>query len=129
MSSFTKKLFVVRDEVQNSYLSQFVAVSVNHQSYIRQFLPVLYKAVPLRDVRLYEIAEFDEVSGLLKSYKHPILRDWSDYKFPESKAANLSELGMTPDEIEKVFQSKAKESLSVEKENELKKSNGEVSNS
>lgn len=97
-----KKLFTVRDVVTGQ--STFIQLSHNDQSAIRDLFPVVSRGYPLKDIELYCIGSFDEISMNVTPCE-PVLIPWSDYQFPISQAENLSLLG---DDVVKAFEQNQK---------------------
>lgn len=93
-----KKIFVVFDSVSGSV--NYVSTSANRQSFIRDVYPVVSRAFPLKDVKLFEVGEIDEQTSFITSCT-PVEFSWSEYKFPLSQADNLSVFG---DDVVKAFE-------------------------
>lgn len=93
------KIFTVYDKVSKRY--DFLSTDVNHQSWIRSNVRYLTQTRPLCDLELYEIGTFNPENGKIEYYKDYVLIDWSDYKYPETKAEQLAPLTKTSEKITK----------------------------
>lgn len=85
MSDKVFKVYTVVDEIAGNTVALFYAP--NNGLAIRQNLPYLAKAFPVKDLKLYCVGEFDEVKMVLTGHA-PELVDWEEYKFPVSEASS-----------------------------------------
>lgn len=98
----TQKLFVFRDNVDCS--AECFAVGVSAPSVIRTYYPAMVNRKPLKDIEIYELGEIEDIS--INLYKKPVKHDWSEYKFPETRAEALAPLGLSPAEVQQIFDKK-----------------------
>lgn len=81
------KVFTVYDKIADRF--DFVSTDINSASWIRSNVRFLSQTRPLCDLELYEIGNFDETNGIIQ-FTEKSKVDWKDYKYPETKAEQLS---------------------------------------
>lgn len=104
------KLFIVFDKVKNLPLD--VAMCPNHQTFIRESAITLCGRIPLKDLELREVATVLD-NGCLSLYDSYIIRNWNDYKFPETRAEALAPLGSDVASAVVEFESKSREEVNA----------------
>lgn len=90
-------VYVAYDKVSKHYTSMFFAST--DEDFIRLYLPTIIANTPLRDLVIYRIGIFNDVTGELKpSVKKRIPTDC--YLFPHSRLSPVGE-NVSLDDIEK----------------------------
>lgn len=88
------------------------AVSNSCANLIRTYYPAFANRKPLKDIDILELGTIDGKE--ISLHKKPVIHNWTEYKFPETKADALAPLGLKPDEVEEIFKEKTKDVQSKE---------------
>lgn len=90
-------VYALFDKVSKRYLALTFAES--DDDYVRQALYPTLMDYPLRDVEYYQVAEFDNKTGVLSPCPHR-LGSWEAYKFPVTRMSGTGD-DISLDEIDK----------------------------
>lgn len=92
-------LYSVKDKVSDSLVCTFAALTDGVA--VRDNLPALSRAYPLKDIELLHVADIDRES--LDVCPFPVrLVSWDCYDFPQARVENLA-AGKTVDEAQQSF--------------------------
>ena len=93
-------VYAVFDKISKHYKQVYYAS--NDEDFIRLYLPSIIMTIPLRELQIFPIGTFNDVTGDLKpTVKKRI--DTNCYLFPHSKLSPIGE-NVTHEEIEKNIQ-------------------------
>lgn len=90
-------VYVVFDKISKHYKAMYYAS--NDEDFIRLYLPSIILTIPLRELNIFKIGVFNDVTGALK----PTIKkrvDVNCYLFPHSKLSPIGE-NLSHEEIEK----------------------------
>lgn len=92
----TYGVYAVFDKISKHYSS--IHFASNDEDFIRLNLPTIILAVPLRDLSIFRIGIFNDVTGEIKQCAKKIVKT-DCYLFPHSRLSPVGE-NHTPEEIE-----------------------------
>ena len=95
-----KYVYNIKDTVNDEWLD-FCSFANNDGSYVRKVMPLAIRLLPLRDMKVYRIGEFDEKNYISNSVLVEI--SWDCYKFPENKSENLASVGLSSTQAKEKF--------------------------
>lgn len=110
-------VYAVYDKVSKHYKNLYFAS--NDEDFIRLYLPTIIIYTPLRDIQIFKIGIFNDVTGEIKqTVKKRIPTDC--YLFPHSRLSPSGE-NISPEEIEKHILEQKNKMLSETSSNEDEK--------
>lgn len=93
-------VYAVFDKISKHYTQ--ITHCVNDETFIRTFLPQIILSIALRDLQIFKIGIFDDITGDIK----PILKKRVNvdcYEFPHSRLSPIGE-NLSKEDIEKTLQ-------------------------
>lgn len=93
----TYNVYCIFDKISKHYIKMYFAT--NDEDLIRKYLPEIILSVPLRELQIFKIGIFNDVTGELKSSIRKRV-DTSCYLFPHSRLSPEGE-NLTHEEVEK----------------------------
>lgn len=115
-------VYAVFDKVSKHYNKLYFATT--DEEFVRKYLPEVFLEVPLRDLKIYKIGIFDDVTAEIKPTVHKIVKT-DCYLFPHSRLSSVGD-DVKLEDIENAVITTKNEILAAEKsveENNKKESN------
>ena len=93
-------VYAVYDKISKHY--KHIYYATNDEDFIRLYLPSIILDIPLRELTIYKIGIFNDVTGEIKQTVKKIVNT-NCYLFPHSKLSPVGE-NLSHEEIEKAVQ-------------------------
>lgn len=115
-------VYAVFDKISKHYKSIYFAS--NDEDFIRLYLPTIILSIPLRELSIFKIGIFNDVTGEIKpTVKKRISTDC--YLFPHSRLSPIGE-NLTHEEIEKQITETKNKIIAESSESEESENNNET---
>lgn len=109
-------VYTVFDKISKHYRQIYFAS--NDEDFIRLYLPTIVLSVALRDINIFKIGIFNDVTGELKQTTKKLVKT-DCYLFPHSRLSPQGE-NLSPEDIEKSIQETKNQIIAESKSNDEK---------